>query len=286
MFKSLFSKALMVLPFITTSVFAEPIVWQIKDANREFIILGSVHAGTSDMYPLPSAFLEHWKTADSLVVEANILRPPQTPLDMSGPTTSSMLNHQQLQKLASIANDLKLSYSSLSKNPPWLTVISIQMSLATQLGLSAEQGIDTILLRRAMNDDLPILELESVEQQLSMLKGMPNHGKEMLTTSIDDWEKMSSEFTCLINAWKAGDSQKLTALFEESQHSEAVDNVLIFDRNKDWANQLTNGSPYQQGKFMIVVGAFHLFGDKGLPNLLKQNGFTVTQLTKSKKVQC
>lgn len=286
MFKTLFSKALMVLPFITTSVFAEPIVWQVKDANREFIILGSVHAGTRNMYPLPSAFLDHWKTADSLVVEANILRPSQAPLDMSGPATSSMLNHQQLEKLAAIANDLKLPYSSLSKNPPWLTVISIQMSLATQLGLSAEQGIDTILLRRAMKDDLPILELESVEQQLSMLKSMPEHGKEMLTTSIDDWEKMSSEFACLINAWKSGDSQKLTTLFEESQHSEAIDNVLIFDRNENWADQLTNGSPYQQGKFMIVVGAFHLFGDKGLPNLLKQNGFTVTQLTKSKKVKC
>ena len=57
MFKSLLSKALLVLPFIAQPILADPIVWKIYDQQREFYVLGSIHAGKEAMFPLPDIFL-------------------------------------------------------------------------------------------------------------------------------------------------------------------------------------------------------------------------------------
>ncbi|MDX1304292.1 TraB/GumN family protein [Photobacterium sp.] len=286
MFKSLLSKALLILPFFSNSALAEPIVWLAKDAQRQFVILGSIHAGTDTMYPLPKAFLQQWQSADGLIVEANILNPPPMDIETSGPTSHSQLTTEEMQKLTDIANQLNLPYRALSDNPPWLTVVSLQMALANHMGLNTEQGIDYILLKRADNQGLPIFELESIEQQLTLLQDLPDHGKEMLVSTINEWEQMRGELSCLIEAWQTGDSQQLIQLFEESHYSDETDNRLIFNRNKHWADTLANDKQYQQGHYMVVVGAFHLFGEQGLPNLLKQRGFTVTRLTQEMSANC
>ncbi len=103
MFKSLLSKALLLLPIVTTSAFAEPIVWLAKDSHRQFVLLGSIHAGEQDFYPLPQVFLDYWPQADGLVVEANILQPSAMDLDRSIPTNVTRLNNQDKKVLADIA---------------------------------------------------------------------------------------------------------------------------------------------------------------------------------------
>ncbi|WP_268875017.1 TraB/GumN family protein [Photobacterium kishitanii] len=60
----------------------------------------------------------------------------------------------------------------------------------------------------------------------------------------------------------------------------------MFNRNQRWAETLAKTSPYQSGKFMVVVGAFHLIGEQGLPNLMKQQGFKIEKITSGTKANC
>ncbi|MDV5170835.1 TraB/GumN family protein [Photobacterium rosenbergii] len=286
MLKALVTRAALLLPFITTSVVAEPLVWQAQDAQREFIILGSIHAGEDDFYPLPNAFTSHWDSADALVVEANILKPSSAQLNPAVATTTEMLTETEKQSLAAIAKLAGLSSSPLLSSPPWLAAISLQMKMAEQAGLSPNRGVDITLLKRAQASQLPILELESVEKQLRLMEQLDDHGKNLLMVTVNEWDKMTNQLTCLISAWQAGDQTQLDSLFDESQYNDDTDAALIVDRNRDWATKLIEDPAFQRGKFLIVVGAMHLLGEEGLPELLKQKGFSINQLSQSKQVSC
>lgn len=287
MIKSLLSKALLLIPFISHHALAEPIVWKIYDNHRQFYVLGSIHAGEKEMFPLPQAFLSQWKKADALVVEANILQhsAPATQ-NNKPPYTQETLNNEQLEKLKTIAESLSLPYKLLTSQPPWLTATYLQLTLAKQLNLSTDQGIDYVLLKRAEEQHIPIKALESVEYQLSLLQNLPHNGNGMLVETIDHWQQTKASLQCLVDVWKQGDSEKFTTLFNDTQYDPETNEALIFTRNRHWAETLTQSSDYQSGRFMVVVGAFHLIGEQGLPALMKQAGFTVERITKGTTAQC
>ncbi|KJF85442.1 TraB/GumN family protein [Photobacterium phosphoreum] len=286
MFKSLLSKALLLLPFISQPALAEPIIWKIYDQQREFYVLGSIHAGKEAMFPLPDVFLEQWQQADALIVEANILQQSNVAPTLAPPFTHQALSESTLQQLQKISKTLNLSFDQLLQQPPWLTAVTLQLALADKLDLKSDYGIDYVLLQRAQQQKLPIHELESVSQQFNMLENLPDNGAPMLIETINEWDKTQSSLRCLVKVWQHGDSNKLEQLFNESQFDPTTDDALIFDRNQHWAETLAHTTPYQSGKFMVVVGAFHLIGDQGLPNLMKQQGFKVEKITSSTKANC
>lgn len=286
MFKSLLSKALLLLPFVTAQAFAEPIVWLAKDSQRQFVLLGSIHAGDHNFYPLPQVFRDYWPQADGLVVEANILQPADVAIDRSVPTSDTLLSKHDKEALAGVAKQAQLPYQSLIHSPPWLAAMSLQMAMASQAGLNPDQGIDVVLLQRAQEQQLPILELESISQQLALMENLPDYGEDLLLSTIHDWNEMQSELSCLIAAWKAGDLQHLLSLLESSQYSEITEDKLLFERNRDWASQLTNKASYQQGTYLVVVGAMHLLGKQGLPALLEKQGFTLKRMTEGRDSKC
>lgn len=286
MFKALLSKALLVLPFISQPVLADPIIWKIHDQQREFYVLGSIHAGKEAMFPLPNIFLEQWQQADALIVEANILQQSTAVPTLAPPFTHQVLPTPALSQLKKIAIKLNIPFEPLLQQPPWLTAVTLQLALADTLNLKSDYGIDYVLLQRAQQQNLPIHELESVSQQFDMLENLPENGAPMLVETIKEWEKTQSSLRCLIKVWQHGDSDKLEQLFQESQFDPTTDDALIFKRNQRWAETLTKDTSYQSGKFMLVVGAFHLIGEQGLPNLMKQQGFKVERMTSETKAEC
>lgn len=286
MFKSLLSKALLLLPFISQPTLAAPIIWKIYDQQREFYVLGSIHAGKEAMFPLPNVFIDQWQQADALVVEANILQQSGATPILAPPFTHQVLPTATLKQLQQISTTLNLSFDQLLQQPPWLTAVTLQLALAEKLDLKSDYGIDYVLLQRAQQQQLPIHELESVSQQFNMLENLPDNGAPMLIETIHDWDKTQSSLQCLVKVWQHGDGDKLEQLFQESQFDPTTDDALIFNRNQRWAETLTTASSYQTGKFIVVVGAFHLIGDQGLPNLMKQQGFKVEKITSGTKANC
>jgi uncharacterized protein YbaP (TraB family) len=44
--------------------------WSVESGNAKVYLLGSMHAGTPDLYPLPAFIDEAYMASDALVVEA------------------------------------------------------------------------------------------------------------------------------------------------------------------------------------------------------------------------
>ena len=60
-----------------STAMAEPLFWQAKKGQLEFIIFGSVHAGDKSMYPLPEPINDALKRSDGLILEADLKQSAQ-----------------------------------------------------------------------------------------------------------------------------------------------------------------------------------------------------------------
>ncbi|KDM92947.1 TraB/GumN family protein [Photobacterium galatheae] len=286
MFKSLLTKASILLTFFSASASAEPQVWLATDHQRQFVLMGSIHLGNDALYPLPTAFTRYWPEANGLILEANIQKKFEMPAFDAANTTRHLLPPKDIRTLRTLADQYRLSPYSLLENPPWLTAMQLQMAQSLAFGLSPEKGIDQVVFAQAQQKHVPVYELEGIETQFRLLSNLPDHGLNLLQTTLNEWLLLEDELRCLLKAWQQGNGTVLTELSHQIALSDDTEQHLLTRRNQAWASQLTRSPQYQKGTFLVVVGAYHMIGEDGLPALLKQQGFNVRQLNGSQPAQC
>ncbi|MDC5703498.1 TraB/GumN family protein [Vibrio europaeus] len=281
-------KLLLLLLVLSASIQAEPLIWNIEKGELQYTVIGSVHVGDKSMYPLPEIVFERLKTSQGLIVETDIrqnngIKYPPTTL-----VSKDVLSTEQQNELIGISNLLELNANELLHTPPWATALAIQMKQIEYLGYSAADGVDTRLAYKATLWDKPVLSLESLQFQIDLLTGQKESGKELLISAIEEFDHSEDATHCLIESWKAGDMRKLEEFASLTQMSPDFEKSFLIDRNLDWAEKLSNPKwlPKAKGAYVIVVGTLHLIGEQSVLQLLKDEGFKVTQLSKSKASNC
>lgn len=281
-------KLLLLLLVLSASIQAEPLIWNIEKGGLKYTVMGSVHVGDKSMYPLPEIVFKRLKTSQGLIVETDIrqnngIKYPPTTL-----VSKDVLSKEQQNELIGISNLLDLNANELLHTPPWATALAIQMRQIEYLGYSAADGVDTRLAYKATLWDKPVLSLESLQFQIDLLTGQKESGKELLVSAIEEFDHSEDATHCLIESWKAGDMSKLEEFASLTQMSPDFEKSFLIDRNLDWAEKLSNPKwlPKAKGSYVIVVGTLHLLGEQSVLQLLKDEGFKVTQLSKSKASNC
>jgi uncharacterized protein YbaP (TraB family) len=81
----------------------------------------------------------------------------------------------------------------------------------------------------------------------------------------------------MMTAYKNQDLEKLEALMMKSDMGMGnFTEVLLYKRNRNWVAKLKELMP--QKSLLVAVGAGHLPGEKGVINLLRKAGYTVTPM--------
>ncbi|MDY1036719.1 conjugal transfer protein TraB [Enterobacteriaceae bacterium RIT714] len=229
-------------------------------------LVGSIHMGTRDMSPLPPALINLLRTADALIVEADISgsESPFANLDIP-PPLSERLNSTKLAELARIADEVGLSVSMLETQPLWQIAMVLQATQAQRLGLRGEYGIDYQLLNAARARNLPVIELEGAASQIALLRQLPDDGLPLLDDTLTHWHTNARLLQMMISWWletpPANSRLELPSTFSESLYD-----VLMHERNQAWRNAL---HALPAGRYVVAVGALHLYGEGNLPSLLQ-----------------
>ena len=271
-----------------STAMAEPLFWQAKKGQLEFIIFGSVHAGDKSMYPLPEPINDALKRSDGLILEADLkqsggLKYPSTTI-----TTADVLDDSQEAQFKQIAKSLNLPHQQLLLSPPWASALTVQMKQFEQLGYLPQFGVDAHIAALAEKLDKPLITLESLQFQIDLIAQGKEGGKDLLLSSIEEFDETGKATRCLIDSWKAGDKKNLEHIAELAAMSPELTAAFLTDRNHDWADKLSssNWKLKQEATYLVVVGAMHLIGEQSLIDLLKTRGFDIVQLSKSEQAQC
>jgi uncharacterized protein YbaP (TraB family) len=164
----------------------------------------------------------------------------------------------------------------------------MQMKQFEQLGYLPKFGIDAHIAALADKQNKPLITLETLQFQIDLISQGKEGGKDLLLSSIEEYDETGDATHCLIESWKAGDKQNLEHIAELAAMSPELTASFLTDRNHDWAKKLSSNSwkLEQEAMYLVVVGAMHLIGDQSLIDLLKKRGFDIVQLSKSQRAQC
>jgi uncharacterized protein YbaP (TraB family) len=158
----------------------------------------------------------------------------------------------------------------------WLAAVTLSEATFSAMGLTPADGVEPALTARAKAGKKPLIGLETPQQQLGFLAGLPEADQvKMLEATLDDVAEAKVETEKLIAAWRAGDVEGIARDFaRETKASPVLQATLLTNRNRRWAEWM-EGVMKRPGKLFVAVGAGHLGGPEGLLAMLKARGLSV-----------
>lgn len=280
---------LLSLLLIPALALAEPGFWQASKEGRHLWILGSIHTGQDNFYPLPQAIEQAWQKADVLILEANLRdMSPEENQRLAALTQLPVGQHlrQQLspalyQKTVAASKKLGLPEAGLDQLRPWAVAITLTQQALQKAGFQSDLGVDEHFAAAATRTGLPIRGLERVPEQLAYLANLGQLEPEFLSGTLSQIDNMQAEIPKLIQAWQNGDGPALQNLLKDEDGTspalqEYMARKLIGERNHNWVPKLLAMPEKNQ---FLVVGALHLYGPDGLLTLLRQQGYQIQLMT-------
>jgi Uncharacterized protein conserved in bacteria len=247
-----------------------PYSWPAVDISlpggRELHLVGSIHMGTRDMSPLPPKLIKKLQQADALIVEADISgnEAPFDNLPVCAPL-AERLTATQLAALEKLADEQGLPLTRFDTQPLWQIAMVMQATQAQKLGLRPDYGIDYQLLQAARQASLPIQELEGASSQVELLLQLPDNGLALLEDTLTHWHTNARLLQVMIGWWLEQPPTDRNSPLPNT-FSQSLYDVLMVQRNQAWRDTLLALPP---GRYVVAVGALHLYGEGNLPQMLK-----------------
>lgn len=273
----------------SAAAWASPsLLWRVSGTEGgELYILGSIHVGNPEMYPLDPAIYEAFGKAASLVVELQGDSLQNSPVMLNkvmakgfyqnGETLLMHLDERQRELLEPFLDLLPMGGKTNMK--PWLAAVTLDMIMLTKLGYSSKYGVDHYFQMLAKDKGLPVHSLETVEEQLGLFLGLSEEdSKLLLESSLIEFSEVENFMGEVMAAWKDGDEAEFAdAFFEAYERWPKLVPLLdkiIYERNEVMYQRLL---PYLEAKgtTFVVIGSGHVVTERGIPGLFKARGYQV-----------
>ena len=260
---------------------SNPALWLAQKGEQKLWLLGSIHVGKEDLYPLPENVIQIWHQADSAIFEANTALPPENLQTIitapEDPHLQEHLSAEQFGKLIDFFKKNNLSESLLHTMQPWFVALLIQQKIVEENNYQSSYGIDQYFMNNAFSTNKQTIFLETPEEQFHDIAAMQSLQYEFLSETLSQMDHTGIELDSLIQAWRQGDYQTVVRLLNDENTNPKLKSFLndeiLVRRNKHWMTELQT-----QKKAFVVVGTLHLYGPQGLLKLLQSEHYQITRV--------
>lgn len=266
---------------------SDPLLYRVSDGQGCTVyLLGTIHMGRPDFYPLGTAAEAAYQAAEVLAVEADLLS--QSAADAARYSAALMYGpgDECRRHLAPETYQLGLqrlgrSEGLLNRMRPAAWYSLAETAVFAELGCSQEWGVDSVLLHRAHDEGKPVEELEGGDAQIGILLSIPDEVMDgEICRLLSDPDQARADMENALRAWQAGDADALLAAALPSSDTPAYrlyTEAVYARRNALFAQRVTEY--LAKGRTALVaVGAAHLLGQDGLAQRLADAGYRVERL--------
>jgi uncharacterized protein YbaP (TraB family) len=269
-------------------------MWRAAGENNSVYLLGSIHLLRPQDLPLPSVVDTAYDDAEVLVMELDM---DDLGADVSqvfaksgvmkdGTTLRQVLGEEYFARASAAADAIDIPIELLAHSEPWLAAITVEMMIFYRIGFNPMLGVEMQMVSRAARDGKPIEGLETAEEQTAFLDGLTiETQREMLLQVLEEGATISESIDEIIHAWRIGDVAALeSGLLEDLAENAELAEALVNSRNRRWVDQISELLD-DDDDYLIIVGALHLVGEQGVPQLLARDGVEIDQLSEPPAVQ-
>ena len=270
-------------------------MWLAEGTSNRVYVLGSIHLLRERDHPLPQVIGDAYEDAETLYMEIDMddLDPLASQATITrlgmleeGISLRDVMGEELYAEAAAAASELEIPLEMLDRTEPWYAAITVEQLVLARIGFNAAYGVEMHLLRKASGDGKEILGFETLEQQLGYLDGLSLEAqRKLLMQTLTEGAAVREIMDDLILAWRSGDIDYLeqTLLDDLSGYPELYD-TIVADRNRLWVDTIDDLLDGGQD-YLVIVGALHLVGEDGVPQLLEQRGIRITQMHEQRGIE-
>ena len=248
--------------YILSSVHALPpgIAWHRPDIDA------AIKASDSFIFEVPNGTAEE-DEATRFIVDKGLLPRGQTLRSLLTPEAQK--NYDEACALAGLAPQC------LSDKRPWLAAVVLTVSYMNQRNVMQANAPDDELLRHAIRYGKDIRYFDTGREQLEILAQFDSTmGINGFSNMLGDFAKQPAREDALVDAWRRGDIDALALLIDAGYRDDPSGRDAVDAHNRIWADRLE--ALLGQGRtYFVTVGVAHLVGAKGVPELLRTDGYSV-----------
>lgn len=271
------------------------VAWVVEDEDTKVYLLGSIHMGIPDLYPMHHKLISAFNESDALFVEVNLLE-DSTNLVLEkafyndGRTIRDDLSDEAYAKLVQVAEQMYLPMEVLEGIKPWSLASTLSSLLmdghyGNLTGVEMTQyGVDMQFLLQATVQQKPIYELEGIEKQLTMFDSLSKETQEeMLVSLLDEIltpqepdENQEDILADWFEYWRLGDIENFAISAAILEGDDEYSKMLFGQRDEDMASSLIELLETEPGEFFVVVGAGHFLVENNIRTHLEANNYKVS----------
>lgn len=260
--------------------------WEVKGGKGQVYLMGALHFGTPEFFPLDQAILAAFESSEFLVVELiaddkqHLIQAyvKQYGIYEKNDSLNQNLSDSTVRKLSQFLGKRNLHLSQFQQMKPWLVSLSLGVNEMERMGMKSEHGIDRYFITKAKGNK-KILELESA---LSQIKAVLSDSAEVdeigLLVSLDQLENAQEEFDLMVDLWNRGDANGLAEYAKSPAKAYPQLKDLVYNmldrRNFPIVEKIVSylESPHS---YFVVIGAAHYGGENGILDLLEKKGYQI-----------
>ena len=262
-----------------------PALWEVTGPGGEAgYLFGTVHALPDGLAWKTPAIDEAVRQSGTLVLEiidpadenaarAAFVRLGTTP---GQPPLEQRVDPAQRAALRTALAKTRLPSAQFATLEDWAAALTLSFALEANNGYDPDNGADRALLAAA--GKRPVVGLETLEGQLGLFDALPLREQRSLLDAVVAESAGDVSGKRLVKAWAEGD----IATLDREAHAGMMANprlreALLVARNRNWAEQIA--AMLKAGKKpFVAVGAAHVAGIDGLPEMLAAQGFVVKRV--------
>ncbi|TCT14635.1 hypothetical protein EDC18_105116 [Natranaerovirga pectinivora] len=269
-------------------------LWEVNHNDVKVYMLGSIHFGRENMYPLRNEITNAFLTSDYLALEADGMNISNETVEYitskmmytDGTTIKDHISEETYDELVSYLTNLGVDIELVITHKPWQLAMELSGLFYNFAEAYAELGIETYFLNMKP-EEMPIIELEGLISQIDMLDGFSKDLQEInLLSSLVDLEETVMGIDSLYETWMKGDLATLESLVfpeldEEMTEKELelfneYNNAMHTVRNHGMADSIEEFLLSDEAAtYFVIIGAAHFVGEDSIINILIDKGFEV-----------
>lgn len=274
-------------------VAVNPLLYKVSDDDSSVYILGSIHVGRMNIYPLPAEVMSIYEKCGAVMFEVDMNTLPDQTNDFSREETESLVGAETVERaVAAIKEEYPAMERRAQKLYPSINTESIaqagyhtlqgllSLAASTKSQLIDECGIDQAFVSYALRDKKTMIGAESWKEQYDLTNNLPPEAYQAILNEYADVEEMAKKLNDEFDLWCKGDAAaieqiEVSPLRQASKDSwQYVQYKNLLVRNEHMTDKVIQQLEKDESTFALL-GAAHIVGEEGVIHSLQELGYTV-----------
>jgi uncharacterized protein len=269
---------------MTRMAIPKGVLFKATKDGKTIHLFGTMHVGLESSLPLGRQVITSLAEAQALLLELDF-SDPNLLAEFNKHTAAKkpvMLTTAQREIALSAAKTLNMPAEQMLSFRPMMLASMVTIAQGTALGFKADHGSDLFLFGAALRAKIPVIGMESVQDQLKMEDELTEFELDQMVQEAfrDVASKRASQVLQEMSAaWLKGDLEGLARISEVTEN--AVNKKILKASNKrnySMVEKMIATSDVASKPIFAAAGALHFWGTESIQALLQKRGYQIERI--------